>query len=53
VAPSGAVVPCGTIQLTGSCDTRCAPLDPTLGYHPSCTDTQGNATSAVVTVFLR
>jgi hypothetical protein len=52
VDASGAVVPCGIIQLTGSCDTLCAPLDPTLGYYPECNSPNGPATAAVVTVFL-
>jgi hypothetical protein len=50
-APSGPPE-CGIVNIVGTCDTKCAPLDPAGSYHPSCTDDTGASWSRPITTFL-
>jgi len=51
----GSVEECGILQIVGSCDARCLPLNPKGAYRPGCDDDlqdQQPPVSQVITVFL-
>ncbi len=52
---NGSVEECGALNILGSCDALCEPLDPQGAYHPACSNAPGDMlsrTTEVVSVFL-